>query len=67
MAPRKLWESRGPARENHPGCLILKGGKRGQFPLAGTQYSSCREGRDKAEATGVLDQIMLTQGEHGNS
>src|SRR5919109_773994 len=45
-----------------PGGLIRGGGKRGQSQCAGTPYPPCRDRRGKAEATGVVDQIMLTQG-----
>jgi len=62
MEPRKLFASRGPARDNHPRRPDPRGGNRGQFQRAGTQYPPCRDRRDKAEATGVADQIMLTQG-----
>ena len=62
MEPRKVFESRGPARDNRPGSLILGCGKRGASPCAGTQKPPCRYWRAKAEATGVVDPIMLIQG-----
>src|SRR5206468_9790556 len=45
-----------------PRCLSLGGGNRGQSHAAGTQYRLCRYRRDRAEATGVVDQIMLVKG-----
>jgi len=62
IEPRKLFESRGPARDNRPRRPDPRGGNRGQSHAAGTQYLCCRYGRDRAEATGVADQIMLIQG-----
>ena len=62
IEPRKLFESRGPARDNHPRRPDPWGGNRGQFHAAGTQYLPRREWQDRAEATGVVDQIMLRKG-----
>jgi len=45
-----------------PGGLILGCGNRGQSHAAGTQYLPRRYRRDRAEATGVVDQIMLIKG-----
>ena len=67
IEPRKVCASRGPARENHPRRPDSRGGNRGQSHAAGTQYLPRRSRRDRAEATGVVDQSMLVKGEHGNS
>jgi len=37
IEPRKLFESRGPARDNHPRRPEPRGGNCGQFHAAGTQ------------------------------
>jgi hypothetical protein len=62
IEPRKLFESRGPARDNRPRRPDPRGGNRGQSHAAGTQYRPRRYGQDRAEATGVVDQIMLVKG-----
>jgi hypothetical protein len=62
IEPRKLFESRGPARDTHPRVPDPRMGKRGQSHAAGTQYLPRRDWRDRAEATGVVDQIMLAKG-----
>ena len=62
IEPRKLCESRGPARDNHPRRPDPRGGNRGQSHAAGTQYLPRRYRRDRVEATGVVDQIMLKKG-----
>jgi hypothetical protein len=67
IEPRKLFESRGPARDTPPGHLRRGRGNLGQSQCAGTQYRLGRVRRDRAEATGVVDQIMLVKGEHGDS
>src|SRR4030095_4403844 len=46
-----------------PGHLSRGCGNRGQSQCAGTQYRLCRLRRDRAEATGVVDQIMLVKGQ----
>jgi hypothetical protein len=67
MAPRKVFASRGPARDTPPGPLDHGGGNCGPSPCAGTPYPPGRSRRDRVAATGVGDQIMWIQGEHGNS
>ena len=67
IAPRKVCESRGPARENHPRRPAPRGGNRGPSHAAGTPSLPRRSRRDRGEATGVVDQIMRKKGEHGNA
>lgn len=62
IEPRKLFASRGPARDNHPRRPDPRGGNRGQSHAAGTQYLPRRYWQDRTEATGVVDQIMLIKG-----
>ena len=62
IEPRKLCERRGPARDTHPRRPAPRGGNRGQSHAAGTPYLPCRSRRDRGEATGVGDQIMLKKG-----
>ena len=62
IEPRKLFESRGPARDNHPRTPEPWAWEPRTVSAAGTQYRLCRVRRDRAEATGVVDQIMLVKG-----
>src|SRR6266571_6368556 len=62
IEPRKWFEIVLPQGRTTPGCLILGRGNRGQSHAAGTPYPPRRSGRDRAEATGVGDQIMVIKG-----
>ena len=62
IEPRKVCDSRGPARDNHPRRPAPRGGNRGQSHAAGTQYLPRRSRRARGEATGVVDQSMRTKG-----
>lgn len=67
IAPRKVCERRGPAREHHPRRPEPWGGNRGQSPAAGTPSLPRRSRRARAEATGVVDQSRRSTGAHGNA
>jgi hypothetical protein len=62
IEPRKLFASRGPARENRPRRPEPQGWESRTVSGGWNAVSPLSLRRDRAEATGVGDQIMLRQG-----
>ncbi len=62
IEPRKLFESRGPARDNHSRMPDPGRWEARTVSACWNAVSAESLWRDRAEATGVVDQIMLTNG-----
>ena len=62
IEPRKLCESCGPARENHPRMPAPQGWEPRTVSVRWNAVSAPSLGQDRVEAIGIVDQIMLPKG-----